>query len=144
MIIRKENNHNFEEYVQPNKVVYFTPYKSLLISSIFFISLFFFKRTVIVGLIFILFILLMLGIFRNKKHVLFFDTYMHVITYNEEKLYRVDYKNITKIEIKKSELTPDIFYIWYGDNYINFETYKSKKIRDEINYYRKILNTSLL
>ena len=86
----------------------------------------------------------MLRIFHNKKHILFFDTYMLVIPYNGQKSYRIDYNNITKIEIKKSEITPDIFYIWYGNNYINFETYKSKKIRKEINCYRKILNKSLL
>lgn len=144
MIIGKENNYNFEEYAQPNKVVYFTPYKALVISSIFFVSLLFFKGMAIISLIFILLILLMLRIFHNKKHVLFFDTYMLVIPYDGKSSYRIDYNNITKIEIKKSEISPDIFYICCGNNCINFETYKSKKIRKEINRYRKILDKSLL
>ncbi len=145
MTTEKTIINNLEEFIIPKKAIYFTPYKSLLISMIFFISILFVKKIMIIGLVFILLITLIAWFLRNKKHVLFFDTYMIIYTYDNKMIYRISYSDIKKIEIKNSEIIADLFRIWLDDDRcIDFDTFKSKKIKKEINHFRKILGESVL
>ena len=145
MTTEKTIINNLEEFSIPKKAIYFTPYKSLLISMIFFISILFVKKIMIIGLVFILLITLIAWFLRNKKHVLFFDTYMIIYTYDNKMIYRISYSDIKKIEIKNSEIIADLFRIWLDDDRcIDFDTFKSKKIKKEINHFRKILGESVL